>query len=169
VEGKLTLSFGAFLLGSEDRVSLSLNTLSEEFLDSLSGEDLLEGRLSFADETETESAETNLNDSSVVEDLGVDVCVTDGILKMRHEEHVAGGVVVVVKGVVVDVGKHGSGSEERVAGLVEVDADSANESDSREFAGGSAGLRLPDGRFVGDGGKRSLESLGDDVGLSSES
>jgi hypothetical protein len=50
-----------------------------------------------------------------------------------------------------------------------VDADSANEGDSRELAGGSAGLRLPDGRFVGDSGKRSLESLGDDVGLSNES
>lgn len=134
VEGKLTLSFSSFLFGGEDRVSLSLNTLSEEFLDSLSGEDLLKGRLSFSDETKAESAETNLNDGSVVKDLGVDIGVSDGVLKMRHEEHVTSGVVIVVEGVVVDVGKHGSGSEEGVVGLVEVNAESANEGDGGEFA-----------------------------------
>lgn len=139
VEGKLSLAFNLVLLGRESRVPLSLNSLSEELLDSLRREDLLKSSLTLANEAQSESAKTDLNDRSVVENLGPDVGASHGVLEMGHEEHITRGVVLVVEGVVVDVGKHGTGTEERIVGLVEVDANGANEGEGGEGSGRGGG------------------------------
>ena len=49
VEGKLSLSFDFILFGGESGITLRLNTLSKEFLDSLRRKDLLQRRLSLLD------------------------------------------------------------------------------------------------------------------------
>ena len=56
VEGELSLSFDFILLGREGGITLSLDSLREQFLDPLRGEDLLQRRLSLLDESESESA-----------------------------------------------------------------------------------------------------------------
>ena len=98
-----------------------------------------------------------MNDRSIVEDLRSDIRSTDRILQMGHEEHISGGVVIVVEGVVVDVGEHRSSSEEGSVGLVEMDAESSDEGEGGKgrvdgSAGGRSGSRRVDCRFGGKGG-----------------
>ena len=85
VEGQLTLALCLLLLGSEDLIALSVDALSEEFLDALGGEDVLEDRLRLLDETAAEGAETELDDSAIIEDLCRDVGRVDRLLQVRHE------------------------------------------------------------------------------------
>ena len=119
---------GFLLLGREGLEPLLMHTLGEQLLDALSSEDLLEGSLGLFDQAKAESAETELHDGAVVEDLGSDVGGVNGLLEMGHQEHVASGVVVVVERVVVDVAEHGAGSQEGVPRLVEEDAKRVDES-----------------------------------------
>lgn len=167
VEGELALTFDLVLLGREGRVPLRLDSLGEELLDALGRKYLLEGRLGLADEAEAEGAKADLDDGPVVEDLGSDVRAADRVLEMRHEEHVARRVVVVVEGVVVDVGEHRAGAEERVVRLVEVDAEGADEGEGGEggVGGGRGGGGGPDAREGGEDGEGGFEGLGDGVGL----
>lgn len=168
VEGELALALDLVLFGRKGRVPLCLDSLREELLDALGGENLLEGRLGLADEAEAEGAKADLDDGPVVEDLGSDVRAADCVLEMGHEEHVARRVVVVVEGVVVDVGEHRARAEEGVVGLVEVDAERANEGEGGEGGvggGGGAGLGGPDARRSGELGEGGLEGLDNGVGL----
>lgn len=112
MERKLTLTFGLLLLRRQHLVSLLVDTLSEKLLDTLSGEDVLEGELSLFDETAPESAQTQLNDSSVVKDLSSDVGRVNGLLQVRHQEHVSCGVELVMQGVVEDMGEHRTSTQE---------------------------------------------------------
>ena len=118
VERQLTLALGLLLLRGEDLIPLSVDTLREQLLDALGGEDVLQNRLRLLDETAAEGAQTKLDDGAVVENLCRDVGRVDRLLQVRHEQHVARGVEVIVEGVVVDMAEHGTSTEEGVAGLV---------------------------------------------------
>lgn len=90
---------------------------------------------------------------------------------MGHEEHISSGVVVVVEGVVVDVGKHGSSSKEGSVGLVEMNAESSDEGEGGKGrvdggAGRGSGSRGVDGRLGGESGKDGFEGFDHGVGLS---
>jgi len=138
VEGEGPELVGSFLLGGDLGELLRRKALSEEFFGTLGGEHVEEDGSAFGDESHSEGGETELDDGSVVEDLGSLVGVLDRSLEVRHEEHVSSVVVSTVESVVVDVGEHGSGSDEGVGGSVEVDAEGVNES-GRGGSGGSDG------------------------------
>lgn len=67
-----------------------------------------------------ECAQSKLYDGSVEEDLRLGVGTSDRLLDMRHEEHVTCTREVVLQAGVVDVGKHGPGSEEGGRGFVKL-------------------------------------------------
>lgn len=150
MERKLSLSFDFVLFWCKNGVTLSLNSLSQKFLNTLSSEDLLKCRLALPNETKSESAKSNLNHGTVVEDLSSNIGTTDRILKMRHEEHITSGVVLIVEGVVVDVGKHCSRAKKGVVLLVKVNAKSTNEGEGGEVRRvGCSSFRGPDSRGEG--------------------
>ena len=122
VEGELALSFGLLLFRGENLEPLLVNTLSEQLLDALSGEDFLEGTLGLLDQAAPKRAQTKLNDGAIVQDLGGNVGGVDRLLKMGHEQHVARGVEVIVESVVVNVAENRPGPEQGVSRLVEMDA-----------------------------------------------
>lgn len=82
VEGELALAFKALLFGSDLHVALNLHTLRQQFLKSASSADLLHCRLRLVDQSGAESAKTNLDECSVVEDLCADICNVDCLLEM---------------------------------------------------------------------------------------
>ena len=122
--------------------------LCEQFLDTLSGENVLEDALGFTDEAAAEGTQTELHDYTIVENLSSDVRGVDRLLQVRHEQHVTSGVEVVVEGVVVDVAEHGTGTKERVARLVQMYAEGVNEV-ARDLPQGDRWLdrRFADRRF----------------------
>jgi hypothetical protein len=160
VEGQRSELVRSLLLGRDLGVLLGGETLGEELLGSLGGEHVEQDRSALCDEAHSEGGQSELDDSSVVEDLGALVGVLDSALKMRHEEHVARLVVAAVEGVVVDVGEHGARSDKRVGGLVEVDAEGVDE-------GRRVGVIGDDGRGEGGSGfaRVLLEVEDDGVGL----
>jgi hypothetical protein len=96
VEWQLSLSLQTLLFWSDLRVSLHHDTLGEKLLLSPTSADLLESVLRLVNETGTESAESDLDEGSVEEDLGANIEVGDCLLKMRHQEHVTSAVVLIV-------------------------------------------------------------------------
>lgn len=160
VEGEGSQLVGPLLLRGDLRVLLRGETLGEELLGSLGGEHVEKNRSALCDETHSESSESKLDNGSVVEDLSALVGVLDGALQMRHEEHVTRLVVSAVKGVVVDMGEHRSGSDEGVSRLVEVDTERVDKK-------GRVGIVGDDGRSEGGSGlSRVLLEVEDDwVGL----
>ena len=122
VEGELALSFGLLLFRGENLEPLLVNTLSEQLLDALSGENFLEGTLCLLDQAAPKRAQTKLNDGAIVQDLGGNVGGVDRLLKVRHEQHVARGVEVIVESVVVNMAENRPGPEQGVSRLVEMDA-----------------------------------------------
>ena len=122
VERKLTLSFGLLLIRGENLEPLLVNALSEQLLDALSGEDLLEGGLCFFDQAAPKRAQTKLNDGAVVQDLGDNIGGVDRLLEVGHEQHVARGVEVVVKSVMEYMTEDRPGTEQGVSRFVEVNA-----------------------------------------------
>ena len=125
VERQQSPLFDELLLGSV--VGESLGTLGQELLGALRGKDLEQGRLALGDETLFERGETDLDDDSVVQDLGGHVGVLDRSLELAHQEHVTGLVVFAIGGVVVDVAQHGPGSDEGRGVSVEVDGEGVDE------------------------------------------
>jgi len=122
VEGKLALSLGLLLFRGENLEPLLVNTLSEQLLDALSGEDFLKGALRLLDQTAPKGAQAKLHDGTVVQDLGGNIGGVDRLLKVRHKQHVTRGVEVVVEGVVVNMAEDCPGPEQGVPRLIEVDA-----------------------------------------------
>lgn len=122
MEGKLALSFCLLLFRGEDLESLLVDALSEQFLDALSGEDFLKGRLCLLDQAAPKRTQSKLNDSAIVQDLGGNIRRVDRLLEMRHEQHVTRGVEVVVESVVVNVAEDRPGTEQGIPRLVKVDA-----------------------------------------------
>jgi hypothetical protein len=122
---------------------VSLNLLTQELSVSLCGDHIGQDGLALGNVTTSESGETNLNNSSVIQDLGGNIGLLNGFLHMRHEELISGLVVSSVHGVVVDVHEDRSCSEERCFGGVDVGGESVNE----------------------DGGRRNLAADGGDGGL----
>ena len=110
------------LLGGNLHVALDLDTLGKELLQATGAADLLHGGLGLVNEAGTEGAKSDLDKSPVVKNLRADVGNVDGLLEMRHQEHVARLVELVVQGVVVDVAKHGAGAEDGGVVLVKVGA-----------------------------------------------
>ena len=127
VERKLSLAFETFLLGRDLRVALHLQTLCEKLLLPVAAADLLERSLGLVDKTGAESAETNLYERAVEENLGVDVEVADGLLQVRHEPHVASLVVLVVQSQEVNLAKHCPRADDTLAVPEEVCAECLNE------------------------------------------
>lgn len=127
VEGQLSLLLKALLLGRHLVVSLHHDTLGEQLLLTAAAADLLQSVLGIIDKTLAESAETNLDQSSVVQDLALDVKVGDVLLQMRHQHHVTGLVVLAVKGEEVNLAQHGSGTDNTVAVAEQVVAENIDE------------------------------------------
>lgn len=82
VEGQLALLLQALLLGRDLAVSLHHDALSEQLLLAAAAANLLQGVLSIVDEALAEGAETDLDESSVVEDLALDIEASDGLLQV---------------------------------------------------------------------------------------
>lgn len=82
VEGQLALLLQALLLGRDLAVSLHHDALSEQLLLAAAAANLLQGVLSIVDEALAEGAETDLDESSVVEDLALDIKAGDGLLQV---------------------------------------------------------------------------------------
>lgn len=82
VEGQLSLLLKALLLGRDLAVSLHHDTLGEQLLLAAASANLLQGVLSVVDEALAESAETDLNKSSVVQDLALDVEAGNSLLQV---------------------------------------------------------------------------------------
>ena len=122
VEGKLALTLGLFLVRRENLEPLLVDTLSEQLLDALSGKDFLEGSLGLLDQAAPKRAQAKLNDGAIVQDLGGNVGGVDRFLKVRHEQHVARGVEVIVESVMVNMAEDRAGAEQGVSRLVEVNA-----------------------------------------------
>lgn len=110
VEGQLSLLLEALLLGRDLVVSLHHHTLGEQLLLSATAADLLKSVLSIIDQTLSESAKTDLNQSSVEQNLAENIEVGDRLLEMRHQHHVTSLVVLAVESKEVDLAKHGSGT-----------------------------------------------------------
>lgn len=127
VEGQLALLLQALLLGRDLAVSLHHDTLSEQLLLAAAAANLLQGVLSIVDEALAEGAETDLDESSVVQDLALDVEAGDSLLQVRHEHHVTSLVVVVVQGEEVDLGEQSSGTEDALAVGVKVGAEDVDQ------------------------------------------
>lgn len=82
VEGQLALLLQALLLGRDLVVSLHHDALSEQLLLAAAAANLLQGVLSIVDKALAEGAETDLDESSVVQDLALDVEASDGLLQV---------------------------------------------------------------------------------------
>lgn len=122
---------------------VSLNLLTQEFTVSLCRDHVGQDGLALGNVATSESGETNLNNSSVVQDLGGDIGLLDGFLHVRHEELISGLVVSSVHGVVVDVHEDCSRSEQRCFGRVDVGGESVNKDGGRSDIaadGGDGGL-----------------------------
>jgi hypothetical protein len=148
VERQLSLLLEALLLGRHLVVSLHHDALGEQLLLAATAANLLEGVLSLVNETLAESTETNLDQSSVVKDLALDVKVGDVLLKMRHQHHVTSLVVLAVEGKEVNLTQHSSGTNNAVAVAEKVVAKNVDEVASvlSLVTGGDDGLdRLADG------------------------
>jgi hypothetical protein len=130
VEWKLALSLKTLLLWGNLVVSLDHDTLSEELLLTTTAADLLESSLCFVNQTSSKGAETNLDKSSVEENLTVDVEGVDGFLQMGHKHHITGLIVVVVKSEEVNLAKHSSGSDNAFAVDEKVVAENVDECSS---------------------------------------
>lgn len=115
VERQLSLLLEALLLGRHLVVSLHHDTLSEQLFLTATAANLLEGVLCLVNKTLAECAETNLDQSSVVENLALDVEVGDVLLKMRHQHHVTSLVVLAVESEEVDLAQHSSGTDNTLA------------------------------------------------------
>ena len=115
VEWKLALSLKALLFWRDLVVSLNHNTLGKQLLLSSTSADFLEGCLCLVDKTSSESAETDLDESSVEQDLAVHVESVDCLLQMGHQHHIACLVVVVVQCEEVNLAKHSSSSDNAFA------------------------------------------------------
>ena len=88
---------------------------------------LLERILCLVNESSPESTKTNLDQSTVEENLGVDVEVADCLLKMRHQHHIARLVVVIVKCQEVDLAQHCPSPNDALAVLEEIRAKGLDE------------------------------------------
>lgn len=84
VERKLTLSFEALLFWGYLVVSLDHDTLSEQLLLTTASTNLLKSGLGFVDKASTECAKTHLNQSSIEEDLAVNIECGNPLLQMGH-------------------------------------------------------------------------------------
>jgi hypothetical protein len=115
VERQLSLLLEALLLGRHLVVSLHHDTLGEQLLLTAATANLLEGVLGLVDKSLAEGTETNLDQSSVVEDLALDVEVGDVLLKMRHQHHITSPVVLAVESEEVDLAQHGAGTNNALA------------------------------------------------------
>ena len=122
VERKLALSFGLLLFRAENLEPLLMNSLSEQLLDALSGEDFLQGSLRLFDQAAPKRTQAKLDDGAIVQDLGDNIGRVDRLLEVRHEQHVTRGVEVIVESVVVYVTEDRPGTEQGVSRLVEVNA-----------------------------------------------
>lgn len=170
VEWKLPLPVELLLFRGKSAVLvLTLHTLCEKLLDTAGTKDLLQGSLRLADEAETKSAQTELHNHAVVQDLGCGISHLDRVLQMAHEQHVACDVVVVVQGVVVDVAEHGTSTRSlgrKARGLVEVYAQSADKRRRAAVLGNLLSRGEERRLLVGlDLGVGRLQSLDDDVCL----
>lgn len=144
VEGKLALLLEALLLRGDLAVTLDHDTLSKKLLLTATAADLLEGVLRVVDETLAESAKADLNEGTVVENLGGDVEVGDSLLKMGGEHQVARLVVLIVQSQEVDLAKHGTGADDALAVLEQVVGKDVDElaSIAGLAAGGNFGIGL---------------------------
>jgi hypothetical protein len=116
------------LLWGDLVVSLDHNTLSKKLLLTATSANLLKSSLCFVDQTSSESAETNLDESSVEENLAVNIESVDSLLQMGHEHHITGLIVIVVESEEVDLAKHSSGSNDALTVDKEVVAEGIDES-----------------------------------------
>jgi hypothetical protein len=161
VEGQLALTLQLLLLGRDRSVALGLETLGQQLLDTTSSRDILQAGLSLPNHSLAESAETQLDHSAVVQDLGSDIGLVNGLLQMGHQQHVTGHKETVVKGMVVDVAQHSTGALQRVGILVQIHAEIVDQAGG---VGDGLGDALGEKR---DGG--ILNSDNDNIGLKDSS
>jgi hypothetical protein len=127
VEGQLSLLLKALLLRRHLVVSLHHDTLSEQLLLATTAADLLESVLGLVNKTLAESTKTNLHQSTVVKNLALHIEVGDVLLKMGHQHHITGLVVLAVEGEEVNLAQHGSGTDNTVAVAEQVVAENIDE------------------------------------------
>lgn len=161
VEGEESSFLHQLLFGRKLNIE-SLDGLSQQLLLARRAEHFRKDRLTLGDVSSSEGRKTKLHDGSVVQDLRGDVGLSDSVLKMRHEQQVTGLVVSAVSGVVVDVGKDSSGTEEGSVRSVDVNTEGVDQG-----AGVAVGTKGGDsGVHTGSGVVNSvLKVVNDCVGL----
>lgn len=88
-------------------IALNHDTLSQELLGTVANLNIQKSRVTLLDVTDAESAQTNLNHGSVVQDLERDVRVVDALLQVRHEDEIARLEPAVVQRVMVNMAQDG--------------------------------------------------------------
>ena len=103
VEWELALPFQSFLLRRDLGESLNHDTLSQEFFLPAATTDILQRILRFVNEVCPEGAETDLDEGTIEKYLGIDVEGGNGLLQVRHKQHISSPVILVVESEVVDL------------------------------------------------------------------
>lgn len=162
MEGQKSSLFEEFLLGRKLNV-IPLHTLGKQFLLSQGREHFGQNSLALGDKAESESSETDLHNRTVVEDLGGDIGVGNGVLEVRHEQKVTRLVVSAVESLVKDVVKDSSGTENGGIGLVNEHGEIMDDT-----TGVTLGIERSNLRFQTSSslGSLALKVLDDDVGFS---
>jgi len=94
------------LLGVLLGISRVGDALSKQFLDPITGVQLMQAAVSVFDQTVSEGAKTKLSHRSVEQDLGRNIHMADAVLEVQHHHHISSLVESLVKRVEVDVAKH---------------------------------------------------------------
>mmetsp|Transcript_4969 Transcript_4969/g.9146 ORF Transcript_4969/g.9146 Transcript_4969/m.9146 type:complete len:991 (+) Transcript_4969:388-3360(+) len=122
VEGHLATLLHQLLLWGLVLV-LDGHALGEQLLEAGAGVELIETSMGVEDEAASESRETQLSQSAIVDDLGGHIHGLDPVLEVAHQEQIARAVKVVVDALVVDHAQHGT----RLGALVTVAVDQGHQ------------------------------------------
>jgi hypothetical protein len=149
MEGELTLSFKLLLFSSNGlAISLHLDSLGKQFLWSTRTLNFLQTSVRFLDQSITERTQTKLHHHTVIQNLSGDIGLMNGLLQMRHEQHIASNMEPLVKGMVVNVAQHGSSAEDRNILLVQEGTKLVSEF-GRIFSSNNAGGDVGREQFLG--------------------
>ena len=118
--------------------------------------------MTFGNVARAESGQTELHDGAIVQDLGSDVGLGNGILQVRHQEQVARLVIPSASRVVEDMAQDRTGTEKRSVRVVDGDAEKTDEGRRGERSVKGCNAR---GETLHAGSGKGLEVFNDIVGL----
>lgn len=103
VEWELPLPFESFLFRRDLGKSLNHDALSQKLLLPTATTDILQRILRLVDEICPEGAEADLYEGAIEKYLSINVEGGNGLLQVRHKQHISSPVILVVESEVVDL------------------------------------------------------------------